>query len=519
MADTTITNLPNASALTGAERVPMDQAGATVDASTQQIADLSATAISTAVANHVAAADPHPGYLTQAEGDARYDLQAAATAFTVRALVRNNSGASIAKGVPVYVTGSSGTTITVAPADASTEATASQTLGLMEATTANNADGYVVAVGLLTGLNTSALSEGQIVWLSETTGGLTTTRPTQPAHGVVVGYCVKQAAGAAGEIYVKVDNGLELAELHDVLLTGATTGQVLRLASDGLWKPATLGTFATADAATPPAIGGTTPAAGAFSVLTATAELTLPGAAPGTPAVGDLYRVVNTLRYRDSTSAERLLLNATDNLANLASPATARANLGAAATPNWYKIGNWFTPVNTVAANGGSFLVNRIYLTPFSVNRAVSINELGARVTTALAASLFQLAIYGSSAGLPTGLPLAATADMSGATATVLSAVVTQFTLQPGEIYWMSANVSGTGNTLTFLSPSVNSTYHSAMIGGETLATISSAATNVQWNRWVSQTYGTWPDLTSVSTALIASNLAPIVFMKVAALP
>jgi hypothetical protein len=240
MADTTITNLPNAAALTGTERVPMDQAGATVDATTQAIADLSATAISTAVANHVAAADPHPVYVTQTEGDARYDQLATATAFTVRALVRNNSGASIAKGTPVYVTGSSGTTITIAPADASTEATASQTLGLMEATTANNADGYVVAVGLLTGLNTSALAEGQIVWLSETAGGLTTTRPTQPAHGVVVGYCVKQGAGTSGELYVKVDNGLELAELHDVLLTGAATGQVLQLQADGLWKPGTL---------------------------------------------------------------------------------------------------------------------------------------------------------------------------------------------------------------------------------------------------------------------------------------
>ncbi|MFN9721370.1 MAG: hypothetical protein ACK58L_21950, partial [Planctomycetota bacterium] len=68
----------------------------------------------------------------------------------------------------------------------------------------------------------------------------TTTRPTQPAHGVVCGYCVKQAAGTAGILYVKVDNGLELAELHDVLLSGATTGQVLRLASDGLWKNHTL---------------------------------------------------------------------------------------------------------------------------------------------------------------------------------------------------------------------------------------------------------------------------------------
>jgi hypothetical protein len=158
------------------------------------------------------------------------------TATVVRKLVRNNSGASISKGSAVYQTGSSGTTLTVALADASAEATAAQTLGLAQETIANNATGYVVAVGLLDGINTSTLTEGQIVWLSETTGQLTTTRPTQPAHGVVCGYCVKQGPGASGILYVKVDNGLELNELHDVLVSNPATGQVLRRASDGLWK-------------------------------------------------------------------------------------------------------------------------------------------------------------------------------------------------------------------------------------------------------------------------------------------
>ena len=78
MATTTITALPNAATpLTGAERVPMDQGGITVDASTQAIADLvdadpSGTATA-AVAAHVAASDPHPQYLTEAEAGALYE--------------------------------------------------------------------------------------------------------------------------------------------------------------------------------------------------------------------------------------------------------------------------------------------------------------------------------------------------------------------------------------------------------------------------------------------------------------
>jgi len=75
-------------------------------------------------------------------------------------------------------------------------------------------------------------------------------------------------------------------------------------------------------------IGGTTPAAVTATNLMANTRLALPSSAAGTPVAGDLYRVTDTLRYRDSSNAERLLLNATDNLSNLANTATARTNLG-----------------------------------------------------------------------------------------------------------------------------------------------------------------------------------------------
>jgi hypothetical protein len=62
--------------------------------------------------------------------------------------------------------------------------------------------------------------------------------------------------------------------------------------------------------------------------LAVDASLILPGAAPSTPAAGHIYRVGNSLLYRDSAAGEQLLLNAADNLANLTNPATARNNLG-----------------------------------------------------------------------------------------------------------------------------------------------------------------------------------------------
>ncbi len=247
---TTITGLPNATTpLTGAERVPMDQAGATKDATTQDIAnlapatDLTYTAATRTLNSSTGAdvvlpvATTTDAGLQSAADKTKLDSIVVDRATLITKLVRNNTGSTIPKGSAVYVVGSSGTTITVALADASLEATAANTIGIAQAAIANNTEGYIVAVGVLEGIDTSALVEGATIWLSETAGGLTTTRPTQPAHGVALGYCVKQSPGTAGIIYVKVDNGLELDELHDVLVTGATSGQVLYKAADGLWKP------------------------------------------------------------------------------------------------------------------------------------------------------------------------------------------------------------------------------------------------------------------------------------------
>lgn len=152
-------------------------------------------------------------------------------------VVYNQTGSTISKGQAVYVNGSQGTRLTVALAAATSEATAARTIGIAAQNIAHNATGYIICVGVLSGLNTNALTEGQAIWLAPSAGGLTTIRPTQPNHGVILGWCVKQGPGASGIIYIKVDNGLELYELHDVLITTPTNDQVLTYESaTALWK-------------------------------------------------------------------------------------------------------------------------------------------------------------------------------------------------------------------------------------------------------------------------------------------
>ena len=150
------------------------------------------------------------------------------------------AGVAINKGQAVYVTGADGTNMIVGLASNASEATSSKTMGLLDATVSTNGFANVVTEGLLAGLDTStANAEGDPVWLG--TGGNLIyglgSKPYAPAHLVFIGIVTRKNANN-GEIFVKVQNGFELKEIHDVdLITSApTAGQLLRYESDGLWK-------------------------------------------------------------------------------------------------------------------------------------------------------------------------------------------------------------------------------------------------------------------------------------------
>ena len=152
--------------------------------------------------------------------------------------VNNRTGSALAKGDVVYLSGSQGNRITVAKALATSDPTSANTFGIVAESIADNASGYVITEGLITGLNTSALTQDSAVYLSGTTAGaLTSTKPQAPIHGVYIGVCVKSNAGS-GEIFVKIRNGQELDELHDVQITSPVDKASLYY-SGGLWRDTT----------------------------------------------------------------------------------------------------------------------------------------------------------------------------------------------------------------------------------------------------------------------------------------
>ncbi len=138
--------------------------------------------------------------------------------------VNNRTGATLNKGDVVYLSGSQGNRITVAKAIATSDPTSANTFGIVAESIADNQSGYVITEGLITNLNTSALTQDSAVYLSGTTAGaLTSTKPQAPIHGVYIGVCVRSNAGS-GEVFVKIRNGQELDELHDVQITSQLTG-------------------------------------------------------------------------------------------------------------------------------------------------------------------------------------------------------------------------------------------------------------------------------------------------------
>lgn len=125
---------------------------------------------------------------------------------------------TINKGQAVYVSSSNGSNMVVSKASNATEGTSSKTLGLLESSGSTNNQRNVVTEGLLGGIDVGAAAAGDPVWLG-TAGDLIyglTNKPIAPAHLVFIGIVTK--TGNNGEIFVRIQNGFELNEIHNVLI-------------------------------------------------------------------------------------------------------------------------------------------------------------------------------------------------------------------------------------------------------------------------------------------------------------
>lgn len=188
------------------------------------------------------------------------DLSVAVAAATnnVIAQVRNTTGATLTKGTVVYISGATGQIPTVSKALATSDATSAQTLGMITADLANNSNGNVTIIGLITNIDTSAYTDGQQLYLSGTTAGaVTATKPYAPIHLVYVAV-VEYAHPTQGKLFVKVQNGYELDEIHNVSAQTPSNGQtIVYNSSNSLWENNTVSLTIGVNGTLPIANGGT----------------------------------------------------------------------------------------------------------------------------------------------------------------------------------------------------------------------------------------------------------------------
>lgn len=145
----------------------------------------------------------------------------------------------------VIVAGATGQRLSVKLAKADSDINSAGTLGIVCENIAVNQEGFIVSDGPLTGINTTGSlqgetwNDGDLLYLSPTTfGAITNVKPSAPFHEVRVGY-VEYAHAVNGKIFVKIDNGYELEELHNVAINSLTVANkdILQYnSSTALWE-------------------------------------------------------------------------------------------------------------------------------------------------------------------------------------------------------------------------------------------------------------------------------------------
>jgi len=145
----------------------------------------------------------------------------------------------------VRISGAQGQRLAVQLAQGNNDANSADTIGLVTETIATNQEGFIITMGQIEDINTTGSLQGEtwvdgdVLYLSPTTAGrLTNIKPTGlTGHIVVIGY-VEYAHAIQGKIYVKVMNGWELDELHNVYIDNTLANEdfLQYESSTDLWK-------------------------------------------------------------------------------------------------------------------------------------------------------------------------------------------------------------------------------------------------------------------------------------------
>ena len=304
MADEKISALTSAGALAGTEPLPIVQGGVTKKTTVQDIANLAAgggiphatasgTDTYTATVSGVASYTDGDAYLIRFTNGNTTAATLNINSLGAKSLYRNNDGQliggdiwdggemlcvynstlnifqcigtspnsifayitnaesiAITKGQVVYAFGGVGDRMTVKLANNTSDATSARTVGVvLSASIAANQNGIIILQGLLDGLSilpTSTYADGDSIYLGATAGSITNVKQYAPNHLVYVATVTTASNGSAGRMYVRVQNGYELDELHNVQAQSPSLNDTLyydNTVSPAQWKTASISTI------------------------------------------------------------------------------------------------------------------------------------------------------------------------------------------------------------------------------------------------------------------------------------
>lgn len=227
---------------------------------------------------------------------------------TLLSYVTNDDTVAIVKGQPVYAFGGTGDRLTVKRASNSADATSAQTVGLVLSTSIGvNQKGLIILNGQLDGLGilkpSAGWLDGDAVYLGDTPGSITRVKPYAPKHLVYLGFVTSTSPGSAGRMYVRVQNGYEMDELHNVQAQNPNLNDTLyydNTVTPGQWKTASIST-----------ILGYTPGQGTVTSVSALA-LGTSGTDLGSSVATGTTTPVITLNVPTASATNRGALSSTD---------------------------------------------------------------------------------------------------------------------------------------------------------------------------------------------------------------
>jgi hypothetical protein len=155
----------------------------------------------------------------------------------VHLYAKNDESFILNKGQPVYIGGANGANPLIKMASNTGEFSSSKTIGLLAQTLNPNDLGYVITEGALEGFDTSAGAAGDPMWLGPTGQILygTGSKPYGLNNLVYLGV-VLRSQSVNGKVYVQIQNGFEVEELHNVYAVNPSDKDTLLYNSaSGAW--------------------------------------------------------------------------------------------------------------------------------------------------------------------------------------------------------------------------------------------------------------------------------------------